>query len=65
MKAEVFDTRSGKSVGTYETQNFWPTPVSLEAGPKITDSDLSQFRESALGRIQGAVAEMLEKLGMQ
>jgi hypothetical protein len=65
VSVEVIDVKSGKPVGTFGKQGIWPSVVSLETGPKIAESDLSQFKADTIRNVQGAVAEALEKLGLE
>jgi len=65
LRIEVFDTQSGQSLGKWGELSFWPSPITLETGPTVSDGDLSQFKESALSQIHITVPTILEKLGLQ
>lgn len=65
LEAEVFDTKTGKSLGTASSLNFWPIPATMETGPQVPDSGLAQFKEVAKNQIQITVAMLLERLGLK
>ncbi len=64
LQGELFDLRTGESLGKRTYTEFMDTPDLLESGPKIPVSSLAPTLESATTRTKGAVVNLVRVLGL-
>ena len=64
LQGELFDLRTGESLGTRTYTEFMGHTDLTESGPKIPVPSLAPTLESATTRTQGAVINLVRVLGL-
>lgn len=64
LQGELFDVRTGESLGKTRATEFVDAPAFLETGPRIPAASLEQTLESAATRVKGAAITLVKDLGL-
>lgn len=64
LQGELFDVRTGESLGKTRATEFVDAPAVLETGPRIPARSLEQTLESATIRVKDAVIDLVKYLGL-
>jgi hypothetical protein len=64
LQAELFDLRTGESLGKQTYTDFMDAPALLTSGPTIPRAALDPTLESAVARVQGAVISLVRVIGL-
>jgi hypothetical protein len=65
LRAEIFDLRTGESLGSKSNLQFTWMFTPLETGPKIAAKAQQETRSAAASRTEFAVLGLLDALGLR